>query len=97
MLSITPDHAVAVESPATLALVLDTLNHPGMVADRPASTPRTRGQLGTPYITADKQLEAIGHIYTDAFTRTLLRDNVPAEPALWCYVYTAAARPVGCA
>jgi hypothetical protein len=95
--SIAPDHAVALGSPATLALILDTLNHPGVIADPNRVDRRNCGQLGTPYVAAATQLQAIGHIYADAFTRTVPRDNVPAEPALRCYVYTAAARPAGCA
>ncbi|WP_068274417.1 esterase/lipase family protein [Aldersonia kunmingensis] len=97
MASILPDHAVALGSPATLALVLDTLAHPGTPGDPARVNPATCGQLGTPFVSAQTQIQAIGHIYADAFTRTVPRDNVPAEPPLRCYVYTAAARPVGCA
>ncbi|MCX5042187.1 hypothetical protein OG921_03145 [Aldersonia sp. NBC_00410] len=96
MLSMLPDHGVAVGNPATLALVLDTLAHPGAPGDPNRVDRTTCGQLGTPYVSAADQAQAIGSLYADAFLRTVPRDTVPAEPPLRCYVYTTAARPAGC-
>jgi hypothetical protein len=84
MLSILPDHAVAVGSPATLALVLDTLAHPGAPGEPSRVDRATCGQLGTPFVSAATQVQAIGQLYADGFTRTIPRDTVEAEPALRC-------------
>ncbi len=95
--TIAPDHAVTIGSPATLALVLDTLSHPGVVADPNRVDRRACGQqLGSPYVSAATQLTTIAQIYVTAFRLAPLY-NVPAEPPLRCYVYAVVARPAGCA
>ncbi|MGV9714337.1 esterase/lipase family protein [Gordonia sp. NPDC003424] len=95
--TIAPDHAVTMGSPATLALVLDTLAHPGVVADPDRVDRRVCAQqLGSPYVSAATQLSAIAQIYANAF-RVAPLYNVPAEPPLRCYVYAVTARPTHCA